>query len=689
MGYRRLYRDADRHSPAEEKPPLFLSGGFDSDTEEESYFPYTEEAPQSEPLDAQSKETIRQRLAWAKDQPNFLESLSHPAVIPQRWGKTVPVQAKLTIGPANDHYEQQADQVADQVVEQINSPTIAQSPQEPSVNRQEDTEETALQPQRQISTLQRSPAFSALQRELMQAEERPQPNFNPMRSSPGKRALQRELMRMEERPQPRVKIQRRAETAEGEASADLTAAIDRERGGGRPLDPRLRASMGQAMGADFSGVRVHTDGQADELNQAIQAKAFTTGQDVFFRRGEYNPGSRGGQGLIAHELTHVVQQNGGIVTRDPQMGATQRKEIELDKKQPTASERRGEERNTNRIRKENNKEEKSIQQNKLTEETNKQQQWPAVKKKGSGSSGAVVVERMQNRQQIAPRKNKRRNEEEGIEQNPEDGRKKEKSKDREPTIAEGRGENTPEGGFLNQERVVQRTVDKTNVIDESDQQIGKMNYSFRWQTSEPHNNGYILQNINRKEFITKRDNTTDRTEKDYWEAWQVKENKIYDGNGNLLDQGQHDSWFNAEMPKGTFGSIIMEGDVWFTRAPLETMMRVRGVEDAAGLLSSYNKPDCEMEYQPGLRHTFQWKRLLEASTLETFVARELRIIKDDSNTFREYMEETDWGEEEWEEFATDMIAEQDPQTDVTPEEIIAEAKRQVEIEAKAREEDRA
>ena len=309
MGYRRLYRYADRHSPAEEKPPLFSSGGFDSDTEEESYFPYTEEAPQSEPLDAQSKETILQRLAWAKDQPNFLESLSRPAVIPQCWGKTVPVQAKLTIGPANDHYEQQADQVADQVVQQINSPTIAQSPQEPSVNRQEDTEETALQPQRQISTLQRSPAFSALQRELMQVEERPQPNFNPMRSSPGKRALQRELMRMEERPQPRVKIQRRAETAEGEASADLTTAIDQARGRGWPLDPRLQASMGQAMGADFSGVRVHTDGQADELNQSIQAKAFTTGQDVFFRRGEYNPGSRGGQGLIAHELTHVVQQD--------------------------------------------------------------------------------------------------------------------------------------------------------------------------------------------------------------------------------------------------------------------------------------------------------------------------------------------------------------------------------------------
>nr|MCM0593799.1 DUF4157 domain-containing protein [Gloeotrichia echinulata DEX184] len=68
-----------------------------------------------------------------------------------------------------------------------------------------------------------------------------------------------------------------------------------------------------AFGADFSGVKVHTDGQSDQLNRSIQARAFTTGQDVFFRQGEYNPGSRGGQELIAHELTHVVQQNGGAV----------------------------------------------------------------------------------------------------------------------------------------------------------------------------------------------------------------------------------------------------------------------------------------------------------------------------------------------------------------------------------------
>jgi hypothetical protein len=98
--------------------------------------------------------------------------------------------------------------------------------------------------------------------------------------------------------------------AGGDASTELETSIQTAKGGGQPLDGGLQRSMGQAMGADFSGVKVHTDSQSDQLNQSIQAKAFTTGQDVFFRQGAYEPSSQGGQELIAHELTHVVQQNG-------------------------------------------------------------------------------------------------------------------------------------------------------------------------------------------------------------------------------------------------------------------------------------------------------------------------------------------------------------------------------------------
>ncbi len=102
------------------------------------------------------------------------------------------------------------------------------------------------------------------------------------------------------------------------AAPELEASIARSRGGGQPLSGGIREPMEKAFGGvDFSGVKVHTDGQSDRLNRSIQAKAFTTGQDVFFQQGAYQPRSRGGQEIIAHELTHVVQQNGGKVQRSP------------------------------------------------------------------------------------------------------------------------------------------------------------------------------------------------------------------------------------------------------------------------------------------------------------------------------------------------------------------------------------
>jgi hypothetical protein len=81
--------------------------------------------------------------------------------------------------------------------------------------------------------------------------------------------------------------------------------------------------MERTFGADFRSVRVHTDTIADALNRVVQAHAFTTGQDIFFRHGEYNPGSVVGQKVIAHELTHVVQQQSDARSssaKDPMCG---------------------------------------------------------------------------------------------------------------------------------------------------------------------------------------------------------------------------------------------------------------------------------------------------------------------------------------------------------------------------------
>src|SRR5205814_9311657 len=69
------------------------------------------------------------------------------------------------------------------------------------------------------------------------------------------------------------------------------------------------------FGIDFSNVRVHSDAKADTLNRSLNAKAFTLGHDIFFSRGAYQPGSVGGNRLLAHELTHVVQQSSRAAQR--------------------------------------------------------------------------------------------------------------------------------------------------------------------------------------------------------------------------------------------------------------------------------------------------------------------------------------------------------------------------------------
>jgi hypothetical protein len=111
-----------------------------------------------------------------------------------------------------------------------------------------------------------------------------------------------------------VEQAQRRGSGEGFTLDDETASrINRARGGGQPLDNVVQAQMSEAMGFDFSGVRVHTDPEAHTLNRLLSARAFTTGHDIFFRRGEYNPGFGNGRELIAHELSHVVQQSTGRV----------------------------------------------------------------------------------------------------------------------------------------------------------------------------------------------------------------------------------------------------------------------------------------------------------------------------------------------------------------------------------------
>jgi hypothetical protein len=169
---------------------------------------------------------------------------------------TQPLQRKLSIGAPGDKYEQEADQMAAKVVNKLQ-----RQPQEEEEELQMKSE--SIQPPEEEEELQMKATKEAI--------------------------------------------------GGGAASADLETSIQSQRGGGKAIDESVRKPIEQAFGADFSGVKIHTDSQADVLNRSLHSRAFTTGQDVFFKQGEYNPQSRAGQELLAHELTHVVQQTGSHV----------------------------------------------------------------------------------------------------------------------------------------------------------------------------------------------------------------------------------------------------------------------------------------------------------------------------------------------------------------------------------------
>ena len=119
-------------------------------------------------------------------------------------------------------------------------------------------------------------------------------------------------------------IQRSTEAgASGEGfEAGPELAEDMGRSAGYRIDSSAASQIGSRLGADFSGVRVHTDRHAERVAMGMSARAFTKGKDIYFNRGQYNPGTAAGQELLAHELTHTIQQ--GEVSQEGGIPVTQR-----------------------------------------------------------------------------------------------------------------------------------------------------------------------------------------------------------------------------------------------------------------------------------------------------------------------------------------------------------------------------
>jgi hypothetical protein len=250
------------------------------------------------------------------------------------------VQAKLTVGPAGDVYEQEADQVGKLVADTISSMPSGGQP----VQRMDGSEEEELQMKRAPESIQRMDgpeeeelqmkrAPESIQRmggpeeeeelQLKRAPEGIQRMDGPEEEELQMKRAPESIQRMDAPEEEELQMKRAPESVQRsaledgfEADESLERQIESSRGGGSPMDTHVQAKMESAFGTGFAGVNIHTDANADRLARSIGAEAFTTGSDIFFRQGRYNPDTREGQELLGHELTHVVQQTGGSLPTD-------------------------------------------------------------------------------------------------------------------------------------------------------------------------------------------------------------------------------------------------------------------------------------------------------------------------------------------------------------------------------------
>lgn len=101
-----------------------------------------------------------------------------------------------------------------------------------------------------------------------------------------------------------------SKTSTKKQSKVQSSDITKHRGKGVKMDPQTQKSMERNFGVDFSAVKIHKGSYATELNKKMQSKAFTSGNDIFFKSSNYDPKGTKGKHLLAHELTHTIQQKG-------------------------------------------------------------------------------------------------------------------------------------------------------------------------------------------------------------------------------------------------------------------------------------------------------------------------------------------------------------------------------------------
>ncbi len=260
------------------------------------------------------------------------------------------VQTKLDVGAPNDRYEREADSVADKVVNEsfLNqnffntnrssapnglpknslqekplvegiTPYVQKQPEEEeelqgkTVQKQPEEEEIAQDGALQMKEEEEEELQAKTGQPKEEEEEMPVVGAAKRDDEEEEMAQIGAIQRQEEEDEMvQAKMEQRKGSGSPTVNNSVETRIKSEKGNGQKMDRQTSRFMENSFGANFSNVNIHTDTKAAQLTKEMGAQAFTHGNDIFFNKGRYNPGTKDGKHLLAHELTHTIQQTGKI-----------------------------------------------------------------------------------------------------------------------------------------------------------------------------------------------------------------------------------------------------------------------------------------------------------------------------------------------------------------------------------------
>lgn len=244
------------------------------------------------------------------------------------------IQRKLKTGTVGDKYEVEADSIADKVVN--NKPSAGGLLQSKEQVQQKPISETissvqAKEMKEEDKSVQKNPIRKKIKKFRKNRIKKKKKSQFKKRKKEEEKPLQKKSDKEEEKPvqakcaecekedkvqkkdkkEEEKPVQKKGQNSETEIqNNELEGKLDSSKGSGTGLDKKTKREMESGFGSDFSNVKIHTDANAVQMSQELGAQAFTNGNDVYFNEGKYNPGSKEGKHLLAHELTHTVQQTG-------------------------------------------------------------------------------------------------------------------------------------------------------------------------------------------------------------------------------------------------------------------------------------------------------------------------------------------------------------------------------------------